>query len=354
MRSISDTIARLHPGQFTSGADRLTDLAEPFDNPGALRARTYVPDGLAPGAALVVVLHGCTQTAAGYDHGSGWSDIADRHGFALLFPEQTRANNPNGCFNWFHSGDTTRGEGEVASIRAMIEKIVAAHALDPARVFITGLSAGGAMTAAMLATYPEVFAGGAIIAGLPHGVASGVPQALERMRGQGLPDARALARAVRDASPHTGPWPRVSVWHGTADATVAPAVGEAVVAQWLGVHGLPQTPSEQNIVDGHAHRVWRNAAGRVAVEAHVIRGMGHGTPLDASDCGVGGAFMLDVGVSSTLRIAESWGLTGAAAAPRKARAKPQAQAQPQADSTPHASYAGKVIEDALRAAGLMH
>jgi poly(hydroxyalkanoate) depolymerase family esterase len=352
MRSISDTISRLHPGPIASGADRLTDLVEPFDNPGALRARTYVPDDLVAGSALVVVLHGCTQTAGGYDHGSGWSDVADRHGFALLFPEQVRANNPNGCFNWFHSGDTTRGEGEAASIRAMVGAMIAAHALDPARVFITGLSAGGAMTAAMLATYPEVFAGGAIIAGLPYGVASGVPQALERMRGQGLPDARTLARAVRDASRHTGAWPRVSVWHGTADATVAPVVGEAVVAQWLGVHGLPHAPTEENSIDGHAHRVWRDAEGRIAVEAHAIRGMGHGTPLDSGDCGAGGAFMLDVGISSTLRIAESWGLTGATAVPRKARAKPQAQPQP--DPVPHASYAGKVIEDALRAAGLMH
>ncbi len=356
MRSISDTIARLRPQSITSGADRLSDLAEPFDNPGALRARAYIPDDLAPGAPLVVVLHGCTQTAAGYDHGSGWSDVADRHGFALLFPEQTRANNPNLCFSWFQDGDTRRGQGEVASIHAMIGAMSAAHDLDPARVYVTGLSAGGAMTAAMLATYPEVFAGGAIIAGLPHGVASGVPQALERMRGQGLPDARTLARAVRNASPHTGPWPRVSVWHGGADATVAPPVGEAVVAQWRAVHGLPATPSEEDVVDGHAHRMWRDARGRVAVEAHVIRGMGHGTPLDAEDCGVGGAFMLDVGVSSTLRIAESWGLTGTAA-PRRVRAQPKVQAQAHAPTPPprpHAAYAGKVIEDALRAAGLMH
>ena len=351
MRSISDTISRLHPHSMMARADRLTDFAEPFDNPGNLRARTYVPDDLAPGAALVVVLHGCTQTAAGYDHGSGWSDVAERHGFALLFPEQVRANNPNLCFNWFLEGDTTRGEGEVSSICAMIETIVARHRLDPARVFVTGLSAGGAMTAAMLATYPEVFAGGAIIAGLPYGTATSVPQAMERMRGQGLPDARTLATAVRNASPHRGSWPPVSVWHGSADGTVLPSAGEAVVAQWLAVHELARADAQEDVVDGHTHRVWRDRQGRISVESHVIAGMGHGTPLDTDGCGVGGAFMLDVGVSSTLRIAQSWGLVPAG--PARAR-KPARSAKPVAAGLHGGSGVGRVIEDALRAAGLMH
>ena len=352
MRSISDTIARLSPRSIAPAVDRLGDLAEPFANPGALRARTYIPDDLPPGAALVVVLHGCTQTAAGYDHGSGWSDVADAHGFALLFPEQARANNPNGCFSWFQDADTMRGQGEVASIRAMIEAIVSAHDLDPARVYITGLSAGGAMTAAMLATYPEVFAGGAIIAGLPHGVASSVPQALERMRGQGLPDARTLGAAVRSASAHRGPWPRVSVWHGTTDSTVAFAAGEAVVAQWLAVHDLADVSAQQDLVDGHAHHVWRDRDGRVAVELHRIAGMGHGTPLDTEDCGASGAFMLDVGISSTLRIAESWGLVPARPS-RVQRSAPQPALHSLPPQAAPSAGVGRVIEDALRSAGLM-
>ena len=364
MRSISDTIARLQPRSIGPAVDRLVDLSEPFANPGNLRARTFVPEHLPPGAALVVVLHGCTQTAAGYDHGSGWSDVADRGGFALLFPEQVRANNPNLCFNWFQDGDTTRGQGEVASVRAMIETMIARHALDPAKVFITGLSAGGAMTAAMLATYPEVFAGGAIIAGLPHGTASSVPEAMERMRGHGIPDARTLGLAVDEASSHRGAWPPVSVWHGSADATVVPATGEAVVAQWLAVHGLASADAELDIVDGHAHRVWRARDGRVAVESHVIAGMGHGTPLDTEGCGVGGAFMLDVGVSSTLRIAESWGLIDATSVRRAHASKPTPSHHGVSERWPSitggapsrqtpSQGVGAVIEDALRAAGLM-
>ena len=135
-------------------------------------SRYYLPENLPEGAPLVVVLHGCTQSAAGYDRGSGWSQLADQAGFALLFAEQQRANNPNLCFNWFLPTDTKRNFGEALSIRQMIETLVLAHGLDRKRIFVTGLSAGGAMASVMLATYPEVFAGGAIIAGLPYGSAN--------------------------------------------------------------------------------------------------------------------------------------------------------------------------------------
>ena len=146
--------------------DRLSDLAGVRPNPGDLLGRYYVPAGLKGPAPLVVVLHGCTQNAAVYDHGSGWSRLADKNGFSLLFPEQKRANNPLLCFNWFSGTDNKRGMGEAASIANMIAAMKKAHAIDPARIFVTGLSAGGAMASAMLATYPDIFAGGAIIAGV--------------------------------------------------------------------------------------------------------------------------------------------------------------------------------------------
>ena len=106
---------------------------------------SYAPERLAPGAPLVVALHGCGQTAAAYDHGAGWSELADRLRFVVLAPEQRQANNFNGCFSWFQPGDTSRDHGEAASIRQMIARAIADHDLDPRRVFITGLSAGGAI-----------------------------------------------------------------------------------------------------------------------------------------------------------------------------------------------------------------
>lgn len=200
-------------------------------NPGNLRMFSYRPPKLTENPALVVVLHGCTQTAAGYDLGAGWSTLADRYGFALLFPEQQRINNPNGCFNWFQPEDSQRDRGEPFSIRQMIEKSVVDHGIDRHRIFVTGLSAGGAMTSIMLACYPDVFAGGAIVAGLPYGAATNVQQAFESMFQSPSRTAREWGDLVRKASSHRGLWPRVSVWHGNADKTVIPSNAREILKQ---------------------------------------------------------------------------------------------------------------------------
>jgi len=390
MRSLGDTIGRLAAlrartvgHQKVHAPDRLSDLSSFGSNPGALRARTYAPESLPAKAPLVVVLHGCTQTAADYDHGSGWSRLADRAGFALLFPEQQRSNNANLCFNWFLPGDSGRDSGEALSIRQMVETLIVIHGIDRKRVFITGLSAGGAMTSVMLAAYPDLFAGGAIIAGLPYGCATNVPEAFDRMRGHGGPSDSALQSLVRGASNHDGPWPTISIWHGTADHTVAPSNMAAILAQWRGVHEVSQTPTYAAVVDGYSRQVWRNARGREIIEAYSITGMGHGAPLKttgADGYGESGPFMLDVGISSTFRIAGFWGLAAASEArvasgerqgpavfpspglsgdglsEKSRRAAPNDRA-PDArapiPSAPPVSGVRKVIEDALRAAGLM-
>lgn len=305
-------------------ASRLTLEPDFGDNPGALRMFRHVPDSAGPGAPLLVLLHGCTQTARGYDQGAGWSALAERFGFALLAPEQSRLNNPNGCLNWFLPEDTARGSGEAESIRQMVAHMLDTHGLDPARVFITGLSAGGAMTSAMLAAYPELFAGGAIIAGLPAGAASNLAEALAAMHRTSPRPPGSWGHAVRAASSHKGPWPRISVWHGDADATVAVSNMEAILEQWRDVHGLDGTAQEDR--DGSVtRRVWRDRRGAVLVEAYAIAGLGHGTPIKpgagADAVGEAMPFMLDAGISSSHRIAEFFGLTAKPAqpAPRPAR-----------------------------------
>jgi poly(hydroxyalkanoate) depolymerase family esterase len=316
---------------FTQGLrgapSRLTETAEFGANPGELRMFCFVPDNLTIPSPLVVVLHGCTQTADGYDVGAGWSTLAERYGFALLMPQQQPSNNANTCFNWFVPEDIARGHGEAASIRQMVEHMALGGGIDRQRVFVTGLSAGGAMTSVMLATYPEVFAGGAIIAGLPYGIASNVQEALKGMFQPSSRSGAVLGDLVRHASKHKGPWPKLSVWHGSADRTVNPANGDDVVKQWLDVHGLPAAPMSESTVDGYPRQVWWNADGKTIVESYSITNMAHGTPVGAANdehYGTTGAFLIDAGISSSYHIAQFFGLTQRVHQPKTVAAKPVA------------------------------
>ncbi|HWX50771.1 MAG TPA: PHB depolymerase family esterase [Roseomonas sp.] len=336
-------------------AARLTEIRDFGSNPGRLRMLAYVPLGLPPGAPLVVALHGCTQTAAGYDRGCGWSEMADRLGFALLLPEQTRANNAYRCFNWFSPADTRRDAGEALSIRQMVAWMLERHGLDRSRVFISGLSAGGAMTSVMLATYPEVFAAGAILAGLPYGAATDASEALEVMRHAPPRSARERGDAVRAASAHAGPWPRVSVWQGEGDGTVQPGNAEEVLKQWLDLHDLAlEAPTAVERTGAVVHRRWCGPDGRVLVEAHRIAGMEHGVPLHpgsgAGRIGVAGPHLLDVGISSTHGILRFWGLgTDQVDTPRQFRVNSHGEAQ---EVTPRRFDPARLLDKALRFARL--
>jgi poly(3-hydroxybutyrate) depolymerase len=185
-------------------------------------------------------------------------------------------------------------------------------ALDASRVFITGLSSGGAMANVMLATYPEVFAGGAIIGGLPYRSAGTLMQAIVRMKGYGGPSDSKLDALVRGASTFQGPWPTISVWHGGNDTTVANSNADSIVLQWQKVHKVEGPPTREEKVDGFPRQVWCNADGREVIEKYIIGRMGHGTPIMAGgEQGLGqkGKFMLEVGISSTRHIGNFWGLT---------------------------------------------
>ena len=331
----------MRPFMFRRAAAQLSDsrLREHAGfgpNPGGLRLFAYKPRGLPPGAPLVVILHGCKQDAHGYDHGAGWSRLAERFGFVLLAPEQVRAVNPNGCFDWFLPVHTRRGLGEAASIAAMIAWAIKTYACDPPRVFITGLSAGGAMTSVMLATYPEIFAAGAVIAGLPYDSAQNVPQAFAAMQAPADRSPDEWGEAVRQASQHQGPWPRVSLWHGDADQTVAPANMVASIRQWVNVHGAAHQSEDEG--NGFKRRVWHDEGGRPVVEAITLAGLGHGTPIGE---GIGHAapYILEAGISSSLWILRFFGIAGREARPgdRAHWGRPGLRA---------------VIEKALRVAGL--
>lgn len=290
-------------------------------NPGNLKMCSHVPDSLGPSRPLVVALHGCAQQASDYDDETGWIKFADKHRFALLLPQQQQVNNQSKCFNWFEAADNVRGKGEALSIQQMIEKMKADHAIDLNKIYVTGLSGGGAMTAVMLSVYPELFAGGAIIAGVPYKCASNSSEALSQcgvslLAGQLKPmkdlTPTAWGNLVRNASNPGGPFPPVSIWQGTSDTTVNPEDQRELLDQWTNVLGIDQTPDIEDTINGHKHKLYKDNTGKALVETVLVNGMGHGTPIDPGNgdnqCGKAVPFILDAGICSSFHIIKFWGL----------------------------------------------
>jgi poly(hydroxyalkanoate) depolymerase family esterase len=268
-------------------------------NPGSLKMYTYVPAAMPSSAPLVVVLHGCAQTVDDYVN-AGWDELADLAKFYVVYAETSTAG---GCFGWVSSTDTTRDSGQALSIKQMVDYMKQKYSVDGARVFVTGLSAGGAMTSVMLATYPDVFAAGATMAGVAYGAQIGETKT-----------PSALGDSVRAAYPSfQGPWPRVSVWQGQSDSVVAPSSATAIVDQWTNVHALSQTATTSGTVAGAMHATYADSQGNVAVESYLIPNVGHGTPLHvpfapAGGCGQTGAYLLEAGICSTYYAGVFFGL----------------------------------------------
>ncbi|MFP8904615.1 extracellular catalytic domain type 1 short-chain-length polyhydroxyalkanoate depolymerase [Streptomyces atacamensis] len=280
-------------------------------NPGALTMYRYVPDDLPAGAPVVLVLHGCTQDAPGFTATYGWRAYADARGFALVAAQQETANNSSRCFNWFQAGDTSRDRGEMLSLRQMVAHTVSAVGADPSRVYVAGFSGGGAMAASALAAYPDVFAGGAVLAGIPHGCATSMVQAFGCMNPGATKTAAQWGDLVRAQNPgYGGPWPSVAVWHGTADTTVVPANAGELVKQWTNAHGTDATADgTASLPGGVTRRDYGSSAG-TAVRDYRVSGMGHAVPVRPSEgCGTAGAYTADL-MCSTAYITADWGLGG--------------------------------------------
>ena len=300
-------------------------------NPGNLRMFSYVPAGLAPTAPMIVVLHGCKQKAATFARDAGWLALADSAKLALLLPEQKGlpsylydiwgvtwlvpwfgANNQNACFNWYEPEDTARDRGEALSIRQMIDTMVERHAVDRSRVYVVGLSAGAAMTAVMLAAYPERFAGGAIVAGVPYRCADDVLKALQCMS-PGIDQTPAeWRRRVREAGGVEGPVPLVSIWHGDADTRVVPRNRQELVEQWTAVHGLPATPTRTDRNGRVTRYSYTDSAGVTQVESVLVEGLAHAFPIRTDGgppCGQPGDYVVAAGVCAAREISRFWGLS---------------------------------------------
>ncbi|MFD0020306.1 PHB depolymerase family esterase [Streptomyces sp. NPDC058382] len=304
--------AGAEPAAAAGGLQQVTGFGS---NPGNLQMYEYTPAGLPANAPLVVALHGCTQTADAYYSNSGWPALADRWGFDVVFPQTTSANNALSCFGWFDPAEDSRGKGEAASVVQMVEHAKQSRGSDAGRVYVTGLSAGGGMTADLLAAYPDVFAGGSVASGLPAQCATSQAAASGCQTGPQKLTPAQWGDKVRGAYPgYGGPWPRVAIWQGTSDYTVYPANATALRDQWTDVWGIGQTPSSTDTLPGNTTRsVYEDSAGRPAVETYSVSGMGHGLPVSpgsgADQCGSAGAYFLNT-ICSSYYTGVFWGLDG--------------------------------------------
>ncbi|MFC7546237.1 PHB depolymerase family esterase [Plantactinospora sp. GCM10030261] len=302
------TAAAVLVGAAPAHAATLVQVTGFGSNPGNLAMYAYRPDGLPSGAPAVVLLHGCTQDATGYFTNSGWRKYADQWGFALIVPQQGSGNNANKCFNWFESGDTRRGQGEALSIKSMVDYAKANYGTAANRVYVSGLSAGGAMTSVMLATYPDVFAAGSVVAGIPYGCATGLVDAFSCMTPGKDKTPAQWGDLVRGAYSYSGTRPRVAVWHGTSDYTVAVANATESRDQWTNVLGVSQAPTSTTSLPGGTTL---ETYGSDAVRVYRISGMGHGTPVDpgsgTEQCGTATSYFLDT-ICSAYRDAVFFGL----------------------------------------------
>lgn len=296
-------------------AATLTPVEDFGSNPGNLQMYLHRPPGVPAGAPLVVLLHGCTQQAPDLES-VGWTALSDSWGFFLLYPQQLAANNPAGCFNFFEPGDQVREAGEPLSIAQMIDAATSAHSIDPKRVFVVGFSAGGAMAAVMAATYPERFAGAALVAGVPYRCATNAAEAFGCMKPGVDRSAREWGDLVRTARPgYSGSYPKISIWHGAADPVVLPSNQVELVEQWTNIHGLDSSGVTVDSKPGSTRRSYAGPDGEAVVETVELMGLGHAIAIDPDleiapgvPCGTVGRYFADADVCSAYAIGRFFGL----------------------------------------------
>ncbi len=237
--------------------------------------KLYVPARHPAGGRrpLVVMLHGGTQGPDDFAAGTRMNDLAEEYGFLVAYPSQCQSANPSLCWNWFKPEDQARGAGEPSIIAGITSEIVAEHDVDPQRVFVAGLSAGGAMAGVMAATYPEIYAAIGVHSGLPYRSATDVASAFAAMRGDPvLPNHE---RKTRSASDHALR-PRTIVFHGDADHIVHPSNAAKIVeGQARGGDSVERVSAQSSASRTYTRAVTRDKTGKAVVEQWLIHGSGH-------------------------------------------------------------------------------
>ena len=262
--------------------------AREFSNDAGTRAyKVYVPAAAADAPrAMLVMLHGCTQSVDDFAAGTQMNRLADEHGFLVVYPEQAAHANPSKCWNWFKPQDQQRGAGEPSLIAGIVREVAQRHGADPRRIFVAGLSAGAAMAVVLGETYPELFAAVGAHSGLPYGSAHDIPSALAAMKGgrSGMPGLKNVPGAAGTPPRKAVQAVPVIVFHGDRDHTVQPTNGALIVQQARDAHGA-QMADRSLRVSTHAgvtpggrrfsRTVHADVAGQARIESWSLHGAGH-------------------------------------------------------------------------------
>lgn len=287
-------------------------------NPGNLKMFFYTASvNDTSSKPLVIVLHGCSQNASDVAKLSGWNKIASQQNFVVLYPQQKALNNPNLCFNWFNKNDITKGEGECESIFQMIEYARKHLHINAERVYITGLSAGAAMSTVMISTYPDRFQSAAIFAGGPYGMAHGAIDAFKMMEGKLNFSQKTLIEQVKNQNPnYVGKYPSLIIYQGLNDNIVDYKNADLLIRQWTGVLDTDTIPDNIQISFNGIKDITRIEyyckPNLTCVWYYMINNLGHKLLIkpgsEAEEGGQLGLFGADKGFHSTFQTAKDFGL----------------------------------------------
>ena len=291
-------------------------------NPGNLKMFLHIPPQAAAQKEmpLLVVLHGCYQTANKIALQTGWNKLADLLGFYVLYPQQKTGNNPSRCFSWYRAADTRKDRGENLSIKNMVEYVKSVYPVDSGRVFITGLSAGGAMGVALMATYPWIFRCGAIFAGAPYHSATSITSGMFTMLGWRGKSAEGWADYVFKQNPeYSGPYPDIIIYQGEDDHVVRKRNAENLVKQWTALHHIHIENSRGKPFFAGVPDITRysfnDSSGKEAVILYKVNKLGHALMIHPGGCmNEGGklqSFTTDKNYHSTYWTAVDFGLAEA-------------------------------------------
>lgn len=297
----------------------ITEVIDFGTNPGNLSMYVYSPARLGKNikTPLVIVLHGCSQSAQLVSDQTGWSKLADQFGFRILYPQQKAANNPSMCFNWYRSADIDRDKGECYSIEQMIDAFEKEYSIDSSKIFITGLSAGAAMSVVMMATYPATFNTGVIFAGGAYKSALNIMTTTSAMMGWVNRTPLEWGDYVRSADPSfKGSFPKIIIYQGKRDLVVNHRNAHELIEQWTNLHST-DTLADDTINDfanniNIKKYIYKNSSNEVVVSYYEVKNIGHALMVNPGNCrdegGKNVAFSVDDDYFSTYWTAIDFGL----------------------------------------------